>query len=375
VGEDLSDLGELEVIRRLLARVPTGELIVPPGDDAALVPMTSETLATADLLVEGRHFDFAFSSPGDVGFKALTVNVSDIAAMGGRPRYATVSVGAPAATGVAVLEALYDGIGEAARAYGVTIAGGDTVGADAIIVLECDVPWIPSLEAPRPECRVIHLGVDPLFSRYPIRGFPCDLAVTGAAATALPELAAGLDRRVSRSAVSQRQHRLAEEREALVAGWQKTRESVAGMRPIHMAWASACIARVKPEDAILVNEYTLMPEHCGSNLPGSYFGSSTGGGAALVAAAELQNEVGAVVSRGGRPDLAGAALPQVKAPTLLIVGGDDTPVIAMNREAYDRMTTLRKMEIIPGASHLFEEPGTLEKVAKLAGDWFKKYLR
>ena len=68
VGEDLSDLGELEVIRRLLARVPTGELIVPPGDDAALVPTTSETLATADLLVEGRHFDFAFSSPGDVGF-------------------------------------------------------------------------------------------------------------------------------------------------------------------------------------------------------------------------------------------------------------------------------------------------------------------
>jgi len=134
VGEDLSDVGEFEVIRRLLARLPTGDLIVPPGDDAALVPTTAETLATADLLVEGRHFDFAFSSPADVGFKALTVNVSDIAAMGGRPRYATVSVGAPAATPVAMLEALYDGIGEAARAYGVTIAGGDTVGADAIIV-------------------------------------------------------------------------------------------------------------------------------------------------------------------------------------------------------------------------------------------------
>jgi acetolactate synthase I/II/III large subunit len=159
--------------------------------------------------------------------------------------------------------------------------------ADAILVLECDVPWIPSLKAPRPECRVVHLGVDPLFSRYPIRGFPCDLAVTGAAATALQELAEAFERHASAGVVSDRQRRLGERREKLVAGWRKTRESVADMRPIHMAWASACIARVKPDDAILVNEYTLMTEHCGSNRPGSYFGSSTasglgwGGGAAL----------------------------------------------------------------------------------------------
>jgi len=160
-------------------------------------------------------------------------------------------------------------------------------GADAILVLECDVPWIPSLKAPRPGCKVIHIGVDPLFSRYPIRGFPCDLAVTGAAASALPELGAGLDRVVGDTALSQRRRRVGELRETLVAGWQKTRESVATLRPIHMAWASACIAGVKPEDAILVNEYTLMPKHCGSTLPATYFGSSTasglgwGGGAAL----------------------------------------------------------------------------------------------
>jgi acetolactate synthase I/II/III large subunit len=159
--------------------------------------------------------------------------------------------------------------------------------ADAILVLECDVPWIPSLKAPRPECKVIHVGVDPLFSRYPIRGFPCDLAVTGMAATALPELAIAFERHARKAAVSDRQRRVAERREKLVAGWQKTRESVANMRPIHMAWASACIARVKPEDAILVNEYTLITEHCGFNRPASYFGSSTasglgwGGGAAL----------------------------------------------------------------------------------------------
>ena len=105
------------------------------------------------------------------------------------------------------------------------------------------------------------------------------------------------------------------------------------------------------------------------------FGASTGGGAALVAAARIPERIAAVVSRGGRPDLAGAALPKVKAPTLLIVGGDDVPVIGMNKEAYDQMNAVRKMEIVPGASHLFEERGTLEIVARLATDWFKKYLK
>jgi pimeloyl-ACP methyl ester carboxylesterase len=104
------------------------------------------------------------------------------------------------------------------------------------------------------------------------------------------------------------------------------------------------------------------------------FGASTGGGAALVAAARRPERIHAVVSRGGRPDLAGEALPHVKAPTLLIVGGDDGPVIRMNREAYDRMTAVRKLEIVPGASHLFEEPGTLERVAQLARDGFQQYL-
>ena len=101
-----------------------------------------------------------------------------------------------------------------------------------------------------------------------------------------------------------------------------------------------------------------------------YFGSSTGGGAALVAAAELPNEIGAVVSRGGRPDLAGDALPKVKAPTLLIVGGEDHVVIELNEQARAQMKCECKIEIVPGATHLFEEPGALEHVAKLASDWF-----
>ena len=105
-----------------------------------------------------------------------------------------------------------------------------------------------------------------------------------------------------------------------------------------------------------------------------YFGSSTGGGAALVAAAELGEIVSAVVSRGGRPDLAGDALPQVKSPTLLIVGGLDYPVIEMNEAALAQMRCEKQLEIVPGATHLFEEPGTLEQVADLAAEWFQRHL-
>jgi dienelactone hydrolase len=109
-----------------------------------------------------------------------------------------------------------------------------------------------------------------------------------------------------------------------------------------------------------------------SQLKIGYFGSSTGGGAALVAAATLGEDVGAVVSRGGRPDLAGDALPLVKSPTLLIVGGLDHAVIRLNEQAYRELRCEKELAIIPGATHLFEEPGTLEKVAKIAADWFQQ---
>jgi pimeloyl-ACP methyl ester carboxylesterase len=105
-----------------------------------------------------------------------------------------------------------------------------------------------------------------------------------------------------------------------------------------------------------------------------YFGASTGGGAALVAAARRPNSVRAVVSRGGRPDLAGAALARVRAPTLLIVGGHDSVVLELNREAFDRLRCEKEMAVVPGATHLFEEAGALEQVARLARDWFLRHL-
>jgi dienelactone hydrolase len=110
-------------------------------------------------------------------------------------------------------------------------------------------------------------------------------------------------------------------------------------------------------------------------LPIGLFGASTGGGAALVAAGVRPREIAAVVSRGGRPDLAGTALTTVAAPTLLIVGGLDGPVIQMNRTAMQQMSGEVMLEIVPGATHLFEEPGTLEQVAALAAGWFDRHLQ
>jgi putative phosphoribosyl transferase len=111
------------------------------------------------------------------------------------------------------------------------------------------------------------------------------------------------------------------------------------------------------------------------DLPVGYFGASTGAGAALVAAAMRPQAVGAIVSRGGRPDLAGSeALARVLAPTLLIVGGNDVPVIALNQAAYAQLRCEKQLVIVPGATHLFEEPGALDEVARLARDWFKRHF-
>jgi putative phosphoribosyl transferase len=124
---------------------------------------------------------------------------------------------------------------------------------------------------------------------------------------------------------------------------------------------------------LAATQWTLEQPHL-RHLSVGYFGASTGAAAALVAAASVPT-LAAVVSRGGRPDLAGAALAAVRAPTLLIVGGDDEEVLALNRLALDRLTCEARLEIVPGATHLFEEPGALEQVASLAASWFTGHAR
>jgi len=118
----------------------------------------------------------------------------------------------------------------------------------------------------------------------------------------------------------------------------------------------------------------LASQHDTSSFDLGYFGASTGAGAALVAATYRPDRVRAIVSRGGRPDLAGPALSQVRAPTLLIVGGNDFQVIDMNQAALDRLSVEKELTIVPGATHLFEEPGALEEVADLAAAWFSRFL-
>jgi dienelactone hydrolase len=118
----------------------------------------------------------------------------------------------------------------------------------------------------------------------------------------------------------------------------------------------------------------LRAQDATAALPLGLFGASTGAGAALVAAAQRPDAIAAVVSRGGRPDLAGAALPAVRAPTLLIVGGHDEPVIRMNEDALAELRADKRLAIVPGATHLFEEPGTLDAAAALAREWFLRHL-
>jgi acetolactate synthase-1/2/3 large subunit len=147
--------------------------------------------------------------------------------------------------------------------------------ADVILVLDSDVPWIPKLSPLRPHCRVIHAGPDPLFGAIPIRGFRCDLALTGNIRALLADLTAGLEGH--KTNVLPRQTWAKNERSKLIEARASKLADASKMHPIHPAWVSHCIGKMK-DDAILINEYPLMPDHCSFDEPGSYFGSSSASG-------------------------------------------------------------------------------------------------
>jgi acetolactate synthase-1/2/3 large subunit len=172
--------------------------------------------------------------------------------------------------------------------------------ADVILVLECDVPWIASRTSPRPNCRVIQCGIDPLFTRYPIRGFPCDVAIAAGAAAALSALSAALEPMVKADAVAQRRRRIAEEHAAIAARVKAAAEAGANKSPLDPAWVSHCIARARDPRSIVVNEYTLFAEHCTFDEPDLYFGSSSASGLGWGAGAAL----GAKLARPDRQVIA-----------------------------------------------------------------------
>ncbi|MGC2411693.1 MAG: thiamine pyrophosphate-requiring protein [Stellaceae bacterium] len=178
-------------------------------------------------------------------------------------------------------------------------------GADLVLVIDCDVPWIPGRKPPSPDAKIIHIGIDPLYSRYPIRGFTCDLAITGTGRLVLPALGQALLPFAETMPIAARRKELAERREAMRADWSKLRDDAKAMHPISPIWVSACLAEARDPGSAIVNEYTLLPEHCPSTRPGSFFGSSPaaglgwGAGAALgVKLAEPDREVIAVLGDG-----------------------------------------------------------------------------
>jgi pimeloyl-ACP methyl ester carboxylesterase len=146
-------------------------------------------------------------------------------------------------------------------------------------------------------------------------------------------------------------------------------EEMIDLRTAHLRFDIGLLAQ-----RVIVATDWLRQYHDTRHLRVGYFGASTGAAAALVSAAERPQAVGAVVSRGGRPDLAGPALAGVQAPTLLIVGGNDYAVIELNQAAFAQLGCEKRLVIVPGATHLFEEPGALDEVARLAREWFEHHL-
>src|SRR5262245_50810162 len=250
----------------------------PAAPDPAAVATAAQIIASASrpliVTANAARDPAAFAALGDLAQRFA------IAVVQHRPRYLSLASSHPMNLG-------YD-------------PAGLVRGADAILVIESDVPWLPSRVAPEPGCKVIQCGLDPLFTRYPIRGFPCDVAITGGAAATLSVLAACLDGHMDERAVADRRSRIAQERATLTAGWKAAVEAGAAKAPLDPAWVSHCIGRGKDERTIVVNEYTLHLEYCAFESPDRYFGSSSASGLGWGPGAAL----GAKLARPDQPVIA-----------------------------------------------------------------------
>jgi acetolactate synthase I/II/III large subunit len=199
--------------------------------------------------------------------------------------------------------------------------------ADAILVIESDVPWLPSQVAPAVDCKVVHCGLDPLFERYPIRGFPCDVAITGSALATLSALNAALADGPGAEAVAARRRWVAEERATLTAAWKTARDAAARKSPPDPVWVSHCIGRAKEPGTIVINEYTLFPEHCAFEAPDLYFGSSSASGLGWGAGAAL-----------------GAKLARPESPVMAVVG--DGAYMFSNPAAVHHASALHELPVL-----------------------------
>jgi len=199
--------------------------------------------------------------------------------------------------------------------------------ADAILVIESDVPWIPNQIAPSRDCKVIQCGLDPLFGRYPIRGFPCDIAITGETVATLSALAAALDNKVDAESIALRRRWIGDERATLTTAWKNAVDLAARKAPLDPAWVSHCIGRAKDPHCIVINEYTLFPEHCAFEFPDLYFGSSSASGLGWGAGAALGVKL-------ARPD----------SPVMAIVG--DGAYMFSNPAAVHHASTLHDLPVL-----------------------------
>jgi acetolactate synthase-1/2/3 large subunit len=175
--------------------------------------------------------------------------------------------------------------------------------ADAIMVIESDVPWLPGRVTPRPECKIIQCGLDPLFTRYPIRGFASDIAITASTSAALSALSAALADATDTKTISARREWVKEERARMTAAWKAAVDAAARKKAPDPVWVSHCIGRAKAPNTIVINEYTLFPEHCAFESPDLYFGSSSASGLGWGAGAVL-----------------GAKLARPESPVIAVVG-------------------------------------------------------